>query len=236
MLASSFFKLAPLSPNIQSQITKTIKIEDKVIEFGVNPVLINSKTSIRTGNFEFSFLNNVFPIKFTGLGTITKIDKNKLKQKLEAFIKPTDRKYIKLSEFTHMKSIFTFDIDAYLDDCFKNIKIESFNSSWDRVAKLKIIPPHMVRGFAMRIDIEKYIGTYFKKYIEKHPIMRKDLVKALPKEALKVFNLKEENLFNFIYEYSTNRIIGRLKPEYVAMIIYTITKLKNSKMFGFNRI
>jgi hypothetical protein len=235
MLVSSFFKPIQLPTNVQAQITKVIKIEDKITEFNIAPALVNSKSN-RNGYFEFLFINNIYPIKFTGLGTITKIDKNKLKQRLEAFIKPTDRKYIKLSEFTHMKSIFIFDIDEWLNDCFKNIKIEAFNSSWDRVAKLKLIPPHMVRIFAMRLDIEKYIGTYFKTYVEKHPIMRKDLVKHIPQSVFKVFNLKEENLFDFIYEYSSNRIIGRLKPQYVAMIVLGITKLKSSKMFGFGRI
>jgi hypothetical protein len=224
-----------INQNINKGFLDITKQKDEIIDFNISPVLVNSKSN-RNGYFEFLFINNIYPTKFTGLGTITKADKNKLKQKLEAFIKPTDKKYIKLSEFTHMRSVYIFNIEEWLNDCFKNIKIEAFNSSWDRVAKLKIIPPHMVRIFAMRLDIEKYIGTYFKTYIGKHPVLRKDLIKHIPQSAFKIFNLKEENLFDFVYEYNSNRIIGRLKPQYVGIIILAITKLKNNKMFGFGRI
>lgn len=211
------------------------KQADNIMEFGINMSLVNSKMN-HSGEFEFLFINNVYPIKFTGLGTITKIDKNKLKQKLEAFVKPTDKKYIKLKEFTHMKSIFIFDYESWFDDSFKTTDGLPFASMWDRKFKLKVIPPYFTRVYAMRLDIGKYIETYFKKYIEKRPQMRKMLVKHIPNELFKVLGTQPEALFNYQYDYSSNCIIARLKSEYIALIAYSYTKLTNKNMFGFKRI
>lgn len=235
MAQNNFFQPFPLSKNIQSNMLTLINEPNKIIRFGINPVLVNSKANSK-GEFEFLFVNNVYPIEFKGTGNIDIIKKPDLKIKLENFIKQSDKKYIKLKDFTHIRSTFIFDYTAWLDDCLKNVKLEPFSSSWDRVCKLKIIPPYMARTCAMRLDIEKYIGTYFKKYIERHPYLRKELIKHIPDSAFRVFNLQPENLFDFQYEYTTNRIIARLKAMYVAVVLSFMTKMTDKKMFGFGRI
>jgi hypothetical protein len=135
-----------------------------------------------------------------------------------------------------MKSIYTFDIEAYLNDCFKGLKGKLFLSKWDKEFKLGIMLPHMVRVFAMRLDIEKYIAFYFKEYIAKNANIRKDLLSGIPEDMLDLLGIKPENMFDYSFDYMSQKIICRLKSQYIAMIIYTTTKLLNKKMFAYGRI
>lgn len=207
---------------------------DNVIKtFNINPSLIHAE--VISGVYYFTFQNYCFNGSSSVFGT--HFDQNVLKDKLTSWLKPDDRKYIKIVSYDTTKSKFAFDIDRWLDDSFTGVKARTSLVRFQRVYSLKVMPPFMVRSYGQRIEFERYVGAYFKDYCKEHPKLRKTVFNIITNEVERTLNINAVNFFDYSYDYGSNHIAVTLKSAYqmtvMAAIVAALNKDDKTKSMGF---
>lgn len=199
--------------------------------FSISPCIMNS--AVRGGKYIFTFSNGCM------MKDLRKtVNQSLLKTKLETWLKPSDRKYIKLTYYDTNRSIFEFNVDKWLDDSLNGVdsgvKVVRFQKKY----RLRVIPPYMVRACGTRVEFENYIAKYFKEYCRAHQKVRKSMFDMVTSETERKMNLSAVNFFDYRYDYQSNYIYATLKPVYQAMVITAIVlaarRKDNNSGMGFD--
>lgn len=212
-----------LSLNSFSNNGKVIpNITPAVPDFDVNITFVNAKVS--NGKYSFLFMNSIMSKSLTSnsMGIrASQIDMKKLQASIMSKVDKKDLKYIKLKEFSTSRSIFIFDIDSWLDDALKNVSGKVYLSRYDKEFRLNIQPPTMVRHYGIRVEFSKYVANYFKEYAKKKPQQRNSLFNIIPKSYEKTLKTHISNMFDYEYDFQSNRIIVRLKTIFLTGLIFS---------------
>ncbi len=188
-------------------------------QFSINPMIIRSELS---GDIYSFYFNNMI---YNGqpMRGVPKVNQDILRAKLNTWLKPSDRKYIKLVDYNNTKSKFSFDIDSWLEDGLKNCKPYDNYMILSRSYKLSKPLPNMIACYGMEMVYGKYISDRFKKYISQSSGRSKDLLSIIEKFTGK--NKGNIQMFEYRYDRVSNSVIATIKPIYVAMLVATATAL-----------
>lgn len=188
-------------------------------QFSVNPMIIRSELYGDVYSFYFNnMIYNGQPMRGT-----PRVNQEVLKSKLNTWLKPSDRKYIKLVDYNTSKSKFSFDIDGWLEDGLKDCKPYDNYMNLSRSYRLSKPLPYVISCYGMEMVYGKYIAEKFKKYISKNSSKSKDLLSVIER-----FTGKDKGslpMFEFRYDRISNSVIASVKPIYVATLVATATML-----------
>lgn len=189
------------------------------INFVINPILISNGLN----GDEYYFIFNNMCFDNSPRRGILKVDHNILKSKLQSWIKPSDRAYIKLESFDNTKSRFSFCIDDWLKDGLKNCKPYDNFLSMSRSYKLGRQLPQMVLLYGTEMTYGKYIAEHFKKMLKQSNQLRSNVFGIIEEISKKHLNLDSLNLFDYRYDKVSNSVIVSVKPIYVASLTAAAT-------------
>ena len=198
----------------------------QVKQFSVNPQIMFSK--VEKGIYYLKFNNMCYTSQF--VGNEFSVDNNILKQKLTSWLKPDDRKYIKLISCDTRTSIFAFNIKDWIDDAFKDTSGSTINYlSFSKTYKLKKQLPYLIKIYGVSIIYEKAIAEEFKEHLKRNKKTREDIFSMITKATGKILTLDKISIFDYNYIYMTNSVTVSLKPIYVGIMIAAATKYLNEK-------
>lgn len=201
----------------------------KDIEYDVMLTFVNAKVS--NGKYTFLFMNSISSRDISKNNIrASQMDMKKLQSKIMGKVEQKDLKYIKLKEFSTSRVVFVFDIDSWLDDALRNVTGRVYLSKYDKEFKLRIQPPAMVRYYGIRIEFSRYVANYFKEYAKKKPQQRNVLFNIIPKSYENVVRTHVSNMFDYEYDFQSNRIIVRLKTIFLTGLIYASFALTDKKL------
>lgn len=224
--------------NIFSNGFQTRNIEplsQPITQFSIFPRIAYSK--IEKDDYYLTFQNFCAPLNLSTINNFN-FDQNLLKKKLEAWIKPEDRKYIKLVYFTTIKSIFKFDVDLWLQDALKDNMATINYSTFSKSYRLKKQLPYMVRVWGLTNLYEKHVAEKFKQLLKRQPKNREDVFSMITKFTGKTLGLDKINYFEYSYNWQSNTITVNLKPIYFASILATASlylKKKKTNKVDFDK-
>lgn len=207
-----------------ARLTKDV-VSGPVEQFSINPMIIHSE--VVGGKYYFTFQN----MCYTGqpiAGNLV-VNKNTLKQKLEAWVKPNDRKYIKIVDFNSTKSKFVFDIDSWIEDGLKNCKPYNNNLSLSKGYKLGCQLPYMVSVYGMEMAYGKLVSERFKEILKSKPELRKNVFGIIEDISEKKLKIKSTFMFDYRYDKIMNSVIVSVKPTFISSIMATATILAQDK-------
>ena len=188
---------------------------EKVKQFDISPVLMFSKVEKDVYYLKF---NNMCHTNQILKGTIS-VDNKILQMKLNSWIRPEDRKYIKLVNCNTQYSIFAFDADIWLEDAVKN-SVNTVNfTTFSKTYRLSKQLPYMIRVYGLSMAYEKYIAEAFKKKLKKNSKTRDDIFSMITTFTGKVLTLDKINMFEYTYVYSSNSVMVSLKPLYIGTVL-----------------
>lgn len=204
------YPLNGLAGNLSNEVYST-----QVKQFNISPTLMFSKVEKDIYYLKF---NNMCHTNQIIKGTIS-VDNKILKEKLESWIRPEDRKYIKLVSWNTQQSIFAFDADIWLEDAIKNsvntVNMVTFSKSYRLSKQL----PYMIRVYGLNMAYEKYIADAFKNKLKKNSKTREDIFSMITSITGKNLGLDKINMFEYNYVYSSNSVTVNLKPLYMTTIL-----------------
>lgn len=189
--------------------------------FGISPSILSSKII----NDEYTFVFNNMCFNGQPVRGFLKVNQDVLKKKLNSWIKPNDRKYIKLEDYSNQKSKFVFDIDAWLDDGLKSCSVSNNLLTMSKTYRLAKALPYMVSVYGLEIDYGKYIAEHFKKSLKKYPELRKNVFGIIEDISKKHLNIDSISMFEYTYSRLNNSVTVKIKPVYVASIMGAMTVL-----------
>ena len=188
---------------------------DKVKQFDISPILMFSKVEKDVYYLKFSNMCHTNQI----IKGVISVDNKTLQLKLNNWIRPEDRKYIKLVSCNTQYSIFAFDADVWLEDAIKNstnvVNFTTFSKSY----KLSKQLPYMIRVYGLSMAYEKYIAETFKKKLKQNVKTREDIFSMITTFTGKLLTLDKINMFDYTYVYSSNSVSVTLKPIYMGSIL-----------------
>lgn len=196
-----------------------------VTTFGISPSIINSKIV----NDEYVFYFNNMCFNGQAVRGILKVDQNTLRQKLTSWIKPNDKKYIKLEDFDNQKSKFIFDIDSWLDDGLKNCSISGGGITMSKTYRLGKSLPYMVSVYGLEIDYGKYIAEHFRRSLKKYPELRKNVFGIIEDISKKHLNVDSVSMFEYTYSRLNNSVTVKVKPVYITSLLGAMTVLNKDE-------
>lgn len=195
-------------------------------DFYISPSLVNSR--ITNDLYIFTFNNMCYnnkPFK----GGYLNVDQNILKSKLNSWIQLSDRKYIKLTDYSNQYSKFVFDIDEWLKDGLVNCKPYFDPMKLSRSYKLSKQLPYMVRACGNEVEYGKYIAEHFKKELKRRPELRKNVFGIIEDISSKHLRLESISMFDYTFNKIGNSVVVSLKPMYVTSILAVATKLSKDE-------
>ena len=209
---------------LQGQLSNEV-YSIQVKQFNIFPSLMFSKVE-----------NDVYYLKFNNMCStnqiikgVISVNQDELKRKLEAWIRPEDRKYIKLASYNTQYSVFAFDLDKWLDDSVKNTVNTISYATFTKSYRLSKQLPYMIRVYGLGMAYEKLITEHFKNYLKKNTKTREDIFSMVTDITLKPLGIEKTSMFDYKYDYTGNSIIVSLKPLYIASVIAAASKIMNSK-------
>lgn len=203
-------------PDVQTQSVK---------QFGISPVFVYSKIEKDVYYLKFNnmcFTNQIVP------GVLT-VDNDVLKSKMINWLKPDDRKYIKLVSCNTQYSIFAFDADVWLEDSLKNSTNSIIYTTFQKSYKLSQQLPYLIRVYGLNMIYEKYIADTFKKKLKNNTNTRQDILSMITGTIKKVVSIEKLNCFEYKYVYQSNTVNVSLKPIFYGIALAAIAKLANKK-------
>lgn len=189
-----------------------------VTVFSINPLIVNSR--IQNDTLIFTFNNMCF--NNTPIPGDLKVNQGILKQKLNSWIKPQDKKYIKLVDFNNQNSKFAFDIDSWLEDGLTKHSVFSVLGT-SKTYKLSKQLPYMVSVYGNEFEYGKYISEKFRKKLVRFPELRKDIFGIIEDVSRKHLKIESVSMFEYKYSKINNTVSVSLKPVYVASVVGAIT-------------
>jgi hypothetical protein len=199
----------------------------QIKQFNINPQIMFSK--VEKGIYYLKFNNMCYSNQVFSNGTLS-VDNTILKQKLNSWLRPEDRKYIKLVNYNTNTSIFAFNIKDWVDDAFKDTSGTSINYlSFSKTYKLKKQLPYLIKFYGIGILYEKAIAEEFKEHLKRNRKTREDIFSMITKTTGKVLTLDKISIFDYTYVYMTNSVTVSLKPIYVGTMLAAANKFLNEK-------
>lgn len=203
-------------------------------QFNIFPRIAYSR--VENNDYYMTFQNFCSTMQITP-GLIN-VDQTALKRKLEAWVRPEDRKYIKLVSFNTNKSVFKFDVDVWLNDVFKgtipSTNVSTFTKSYRFTKQL----PYMVRVYGLTYLYEKHVAEKFRAFLKKQPDKRESVFSMITNITGKTLGLDKLNMFEYTYNWQSNTINVNLKPIYFASVLAAASmylKKKNTKKLDFDK-
>lgn len=150
------------------------------------------------------------------------INMNSLKNALEQWLKPRDRKYFLIDNLDTRHVEFIFDHKKWLKDATSGLKGEIQFSKFDRVFKLKKQPPFLILTDDARFQFEEFIIRKFKEWLENSKKEAKYFKNLFPNNFRSKIRTKLRNMFDWSYDFQWNRITAKLKTFYILALLYAI--------------
>lgn len=186
-----------------------------VKQFNIFPRIVQTK--VFQGEYYLTFQNMCASTQiFT---TTVKFDSSELERKLNFWIRPDDRKYIKLVSFNANQSIYKFDVDLWLQDALKDSMPSVNFSTFTKSYRFKKALPYMIRVYGMPYVYEKHIADKFKNALKKQPKTRENIFSMITSITGKVLGLDKINYFEYKYNWQSNTVTVNLKPIYFASVL-----------------
>lgn len=184
-------------------------------QFSINPLLL--RAIIEKDEYCFYFNNMCYSGQPTRGNLI--VNQSTLRDKLNSWIHPSDRKYVRLVSFTNEKSKFVFDIDSWLEDSLKTCVPDRNFFYMSQSYRLNKSLPYMVTAYGMEMTYGKYITDHFKAYLKRNKIYRNRVLGAMEKVADRAFGLSSLSVFEYRYNKMSNTIVMSVKPVFAASLI-----------------
>lgn len=193
--------------------------------FSVNPYITMQK--VVNGKYLLTFQNMCYTSEpHPG---ILKVDQNILKEKLNNWVKPSDKKYIKLISYDTNKSTFEFNIDKWLDDGLKNCRPYMEIGGLTKSYRLGVQLPYMFRTNGLEMLYTKFICDNFKKTIKNNSRLRKDVFSIVEDLSNKILGVNSVNMFDYSYNVTSNAVTVSLKPIYIGGLLAAASILVKKK-------
>lgn len=196
------------------RLDKSVPVQPAT-QFSISPLLI--RAAVEKDEYCFYFNNMCYSGQPSKGGLV--VNRNTLKDKLNSWIRPSDRKYVRLEAFTNEKSKFVFDIDSWMDDSLKTCRPESSAFYMTQSYRLNRPLPYMVMAYGMEMEYGKYITDHFKAYLKKNKIYRSKVLGAMEKVADRAFGLSSLSVFEYRYNKITNSVVMSVKPVFAASLL-----------------
>jgi hypothetical protein len=152
------------------------------------------------------------------------INMSSLKNSIISNLKPFDRKYMILKDFSVRKATFVFDHKKWLKDSIYDGYSTTRLTRFARVFRLKKKVP-----FCIKIDsyFEKFLIRKFKNYMEDKHKEGKWFKHLFPDTARTRLRGRIRSMFNWEYDPIWNTVTATLKPLYVLAIMYATGVMVN---------
>lgn len=214
--------LYPLK-GLEGQLSNDVHTS-QVKQFSIAPQIVFSRVEKEVYYLKF---NNMCHTNQIISNTIS-VDSDVLKRKLESWIRPEDRKYIKLVSWNTQYSVFAFDADIWLEEALKNsVNVVSY-TTFSKSYRLSKQLPYMIRVYGLGMTYEKYIAEAFKRKLRKNTKTREDIFSMITSITNKVLTLDKLNIFEYNYVYSSNSVTVSLKPLFMGSVLAATAQcLKN---------
>lgn len=188
-------------------------------QFNIAPSIVSSK--VINDVYYFTFMN----LCHNNMPTVgqLKVNQAALKDKLNKWIKPQDRKYIKLVDFNTQTSKFAFDIDEWLKDSLKNCAPVKMSFGMSKTFRLNVALPYMIRVYGMEMEFGKYVSEHFKKALKQNKLLRGTVFGALEEIINKTLNKEAISMFDYTYDRMNNSVNVSVKPIYLATLTLVTT-------------
>ena len=167
------------------------------------------------------------------------IDKNSFKRSIMANISAFDKRFMTLQSFDTMRAIFTLDTTSYLRAAASTVKPLTRIEAFKREFQLKERVPDMIKMDPMGGVWDNFIVRKFKEYMEES---RKEIAwfkTLIPDVARRKMRMKIRTMFDWTYDYTTNKVIATMKPIYALAVIYAVgamtKRLTKNDFFSINR-
>ena len=213
MLPNNLYPLKGLQGRLDTGLSN-----QPVSDFSINPLIVNSK--IQNDTLIFTFNNMCFN-NMPNPGDL-KVNQSILKQKLSSWIKPQDRKYIKLADFNNQNSKFVFDIDSWLEDGIKSCTTFATLGT-SKTYKLGKQLPYMVSVYGNEFEYGKYIAERFRRKLRQYPELRKNIFGIVEDVSRKHLKMDSVTMFEYKYSRISNTVSVSVKPVYLASIVGAIS-------------
>lgn len=213
MLPNNLYPLKGLQGRLDTGLSN-----QPVSDFSINPLIVNSK--IQNDTLIFTFNNMCFN-NMPNPGDL-KVNQSILKQKLSSWIKPQDRKYIKLADFNNQISKFVFDIDSWLEDGIKSCTTFATLGT-SKTYKLGKQLPYMVSVYGNEFEYGKYIAERFRRKLRQYPELRKNIFGIVEDVSRKHLKMDSVTMFEYKYSRINNTVSVSVKPVYLASIVGAIS-------------
>lgn len=197
------------SPSIVREVKKVDKNNVSITFFKTN--IYNKKFKIV---YSVDILNPYIDIYKN------KIDEKSLKEALEAKIDSTDKNYIKLETFSTRFATYEFLCEKWLKDALDGVNPSVHLSKFEKAFTLKRKLPKMVM-YSVSPYFDKFIIDRFKGLYSDLKF-KSWFTSFFPQDFLKKVNSKVKEMFDYYYDYTYNKIIIKLKSQYIYMILFMI--------------
>jgi hypothetical protein len=197
---------------------ETKRLPPKKSPFSIEITFVTSR--ITQGKYQLNF---ICEIAIEEIGN-NNIDTSLIKGKLENKIKEADKKYVKLIEGNHRRAVYEFNVEKWLKDAMSEINGKFYYGKYSKEYRLKRQIPRFISSVAYRVDLEKYIATYFKEEVSKSRKRQDEIVKGIPLTGLNHFKQNLMNVFDVKYSYINNSLSVSLKNEYVMSMLYGLQR------------
>jgi hypothetical protein len=205
----------------EPEISNDIDIKDK------NVNLSFLMTQKRRNGFYIIYIINLFTndLPLDGKIRSSDIDLRKLKRIILNKIGTRDSKYLKINTLTPSKVEFEFNIDRWMLDATRGIRPVIHFSTFDRQFKLKEKLPKVIMFNNPSLDLNEFVVSKFKDYLDKHKSKTKSYFKFLFPNLSRKMKDRIKNMFDWQYDNIENNVIARLKPIYVMALVYAAGEL-----------
>lgn len=163
--------------------------------------------------------------------TAANIDMKSLEKAIWDKIDRYDKDYLILKDFSTNKATFTFNYEKWFKDSIKNSTSSLSMAKFSKEIDFKKRVPKIIMYDMMRENFANFLEYRFKKYVIDKKLDKK-WFRNLMKE--RSFRSKIANLFNYSYDMQFNKMIMSLKPQYIMMFLFGLSKLTKSSKDDIN--
>jgi len=159
------------------------------------------------------------------------IDMKSLENAIWSNIDSYDKDFLILKDFSTNKATFYFDYDKWFKDSISNSSSNLSMVKFSKEISFSKRVPKIIMYDIMRENFSGFLENRFKKYVIDKKLDQK-WFRNLMKD--RKFRSKIANLFNYDYDIQFNKITMSLKPQYVMMFLFGLSKLTKNTDISYN--
>lgn len=206
----------------------------KISEKELSMTFLNARQVADTYKLEFSlslsfqtFDNGSISKKLTA----SNIDMKSLREAVWDKIDRYDKEYLTLKDLSTNKATFYFNYEKWFDDSIKDKRSNMSLAKFSKEISFSKRVPKIIMYDMMRENFGEFIENRFKKYI-----IDKKLDKKWFRNIMKdrKFRAKVANIFNYDYDMQFNKITMSLKPQYIMMFLFGLSRLTRNTEINYN--